>query len=205
MVVEAALGLIVDHAARMRPHISGKNPGATARIAARLSALLNSATAGDDFTRLFEVRSQFIHGRQMANCHGVNRRPASLRSVVSGGFEPTLNGPHRQRENIGRRGAKNTRKAALPVPCYLKTVPCYRDFHSLLFACLAQLEKSPKCPAIAGFSVQLDSAASRGLRFSPVFFPVNLRGSRSSNGRIACAQTPKRSLGGAKCRSPLWR
>jgi hypothetical protein len=73
MVIEAALGQSVDHAARTRPVIAGRNPGATARVAARLAALLNSAAAGDDFKRLFDVRSQFIHGRQMANIPSAER------------------------------------------------------------------------------------------------------------------------------------
>jgi hypothetical protein len=73
MVIEAALGLSIDHAARARLTVAGRNPGATARVAARLAALLNSAVAGDDFKRLFDVRSQFIHGRQMANIPSAER------------------------------------------------------------------------------------------------------------------------------------
>jgi hypothetical protein len=64
-VVEAALGMSRDHDARVRPRIPGKKQGATARVAARLSALLGAKTAGADFERLFDARSAFLHGRTM--------------------------------------------------------------------------------------------------------------------------------------------
>jgi hypothetical protein len=65
-VIEAALGLNSNHRARGRPKIGGKNPGATARVAARLTALLGTDTAGSDFKRLFDTRSRFVHGRTMS-------------------------------------------------------------------------------------------------------------------------------------------
>jgi hypothetical protein len=66
-VVEAALGMSSDHDAGTRRKLPiRKNPGATARVAARLSALLASSTAGDGFKRLFDVRSAFLHGRTMS-------------------------------------------------------------------------------------------------------------------------------------------
>jgi hypothetical protein len=65
-VVEAALGMSIDHYRHSRPKIGSKDPGATARVAARLSALLGSNTAGDDFKQLFGTRSDFLHGRTMS-------------------------------------------------------------------------------------------------------------------------------------------
>jgi len=65
-VVEAALGMSSDHHAAGRRKIGGKNPGATTRVAARLAALLDAETAVADFKRLFEVRSEFVHGRSMS-------------------------------------------------------------------------------------------------------------------------------------------
>ena len=55
-----------DHHARGRRKIGGKNPGATARVAARLAALLDAGTAGADYKRLFDTRSKFLHGRTMS-------------------------------------------------------------------------------------------------------------------------------------------
>jgi hypothetical protein len=66
-VVEAAFGLSKDHDTRNRPKLAGGgNQGATARVAARLSALIGAGTAGANFRRLFDTRSAFLHGRVMA-------------------------------------------------------------------------------------------------------------------------------------------
>ena len=66
-VIEAALGMSGDHDASTRRKLRNrKNPGATARVAARLSALLGLNTAGDDFKQLFGVRSAFLHGRTLS-------------------------------------------------------------------------------------------------------------------------------------------
>jgi hypothetical protein len=55
MAIEAAVGLETDY----------KKRGATERVAARVSALLGAKTAGDDYTRVFDLRSAFLHGRRM--------------------------------------------------------------------------------------------------------------------------------------------
>lgn len=51
MVIEAALGM--------------REKKMTDRLATRLSTLLGSNTAGDDFRKLFDLRCQFVHGRTM--------------------------------------------------------------------------------------------------------------------------------------------
>jgi hypothetical protein len=66
--IEAALGLPVDHVAAKRPRQSrSKNPGATARVAARLSTLLDDPGAGARYGALFDERSSFLHGRAMTD------------------------------------------------------------------------------------------------------------------------------------------
>lgn len=60
-VIDSALGLHTDH---------GKGP--TARLVARLSALLDD-DAGNDYRRLFNTRSEFVHGRAMEAIPGKDR------------------------------------------------------------------------------------------------------------------------------------
>jgi hypothetical protein len=54
ITIEAALGLRSDH---------GRGP--TKRMAARVSNLLRDKAAGEDYSRLFGLRSAFLHGRKM--------------------------------------------------------------------------------------------------------------------------------------------
>ncbi len=76
-VIEAALGAPVDHDVASRPRRSrSKNPGATARVAARLGILLEEPGAGERYTALFAERSSFLHGRTMADIPGVSRLEA---------------------------------------------------------------------------------------------------------------------------------
>lgn len=70
LVIEAALGLPID--AKRRPKLPD-NPGATERVAARLSVLLGSVPSGEDFKKLFELRNQFVHGRPMSPIAGADR------------------------------------------------------------------------------------------------------------------------------------
>lgn len=86
-VVEAALGLSIDYVAGSRPRLpSGKNPNATARVAVRLSALLGESGVGNDFKRLFDARSNFLHGRNMPPISSKDRKLArqlARRAVVA--------------------------------------------------------------------------------------------------------------------------
>jgi hypothetical protein len=76
-VIEAALGLPDDHNPRRRPKFSkSKNPGATARVAARLSALLNDPDAGERYCALFKERSDFLHGQTMKDISSQSRLDA---------------------------------------------------------------------------------------------------------------------------------
>ncbi len=61
-VIDSALGLHTDH----------RTGGATAKLAARLSALIDE-DAGGDYRRLFETRSEFVHGRAMGPIPGKDR------------------------------------------------------------------------------------------------------------------------------------
>lgn len=69
LVIEAALGLVTDH--RKQPKLP-RNPGATARVAARLSGLLETPEAGARYKELFDERSQFLHGRTMTSIPGAS-------------------------------------------------------------------------------------------------------------------------------------
>ncbi|MFP9139274.1 hypothetical protein ACLI1C_19020 [Devosia sp. XGJD_8] len=65
-VIEAALGQPIDHYPRKRPKITGQQrQGATARVAWRLAALLDDASAGERYFALFKARSDFLHGQVM--------------------------------------------------------------------------------------------------------------------------------------------
>lgn len=75
-VIDAALGLPIDYHSRARPQFPNtkpKNPGATARTAARLSALLRDQNAQADYAHLFNTRSEFVHGRRMEAIPGKDR------------------------------------------------------------------------------------------------------------------------------------
>lgn len=66
-LLEAALGLKIDHQAGKRRKLPGHdNPGATFRVAARLSGLLGAKADGEDFRQLFDARSEYLHGRRMS-------------------------------------------------------------------------------------------------------------------------------------------
>lgn len=67
-VIEAALGIPSDHDPRRRLKIPGQQrQGATARVAWRLTALLNDPSAGERYVALFKKRSDFLHGQAMTD------------------------------------------------------------------------------------------------------------------------------------------
>jgi hypothetical protein len=72
--IEAALGVRSDYEGRPRTKLGRRIKfGATDRVAARLSELLGDAAYGEDYRRLFEHRSTFLHGRQMSAIPGKDR------------------------------------------------------------------------------------------------------------------------------------
>ncbi|MFG1282616.1 MULTISPECIES: hypothetical protein [Xanthobacter] len=76
-VIEAALGVPDDYNAGRRPKLSRtKNPGATARVATRLSALLGDSAAGERYRGLFKERSDFLHGQAMRDISSQSRLDA---------------------------------------------------------------------------------------------------------------------------------
>jgi hypothetical protein len=101
MTIEAALGLQSDHHHNTRPKIA-ERLGATACVAARVSALLDTNTDGLEYRRLFDYRSRFLHGRKMNAIPGEERVAARrlARRVVNGLLEAALAEPAPQsREN----------------------------------------------------------------------------------------------------------
>lgn len=66
--IEASLSLSIDHDTTKRKKLSGsKKQGATFRVSRRVSALLGSKAYGDDYEKLFKLRSEFLHGRPMGD------------------------------------------------------------------------------------------------------------------------------------------
>jgi hypothetical protein len=92
--IEAALGLQSDYDRKTRPKIA-KRLGATACVATRVSSLLGAKTDGEDYCRLFDIRSLFLHGRKMEAIPGEVRIAARrlARRVVNGLVKVALSGP----------------------------------------------------------------------------------------------------------------
>ena len=96
--IEAALGLPLDHDQRARRKIDGKNPGATHRVSLRIAGLLGDRALGEVYSRLFRLRSDFLHGKSLADISGKDRRSARelARKVVcaligAGSSDPMVN------------------------------------------------------------------------------------------------------------------
>jgi hypothetical protein len=70
--IEAALGLQSDYYRKSRPKIA-KKLRVTDCMAARVSALLGAKNDGEDYCRLFDIRSLFLHGRKMDAIPGEER------------------------------------------------------------------------------------------------------------------------------------
>ena len=87
MTIEAALGLHSDYGSRSRSQSGNRiRLGATDRVAARVSTLLGDKSHGEEYRRLYNHRSAFLHGRTMDPIPGkeqiVARRLA--RAVING-------------------------------------------------------------------------------------------------------------------------
>lgn len=76
--MKAALGQPQDHHAQSRKRIDGKSPGATYRVTQRISGLLGDKTFGETYSRLFKLRSDFLHGKAMAAISGRDRTSARM-------------------------------------------------------------------------------------------------------------------------------
>lgn len=81
--IEAALGLKTDY------------PGATKRVAARVSALLENKACGRNYCCVFDIRSTFLHGRKMGAIPSEERVKARrlAREVVSALVKAALTEP----------------------------------------------------------------------------------------------------------------
>ncbi len=72
-VIEATLGNRGDFDRDGRPKFGKKNPGATDRVKWRVGGLLGDDAAGKTYGQLFERRSDFLHGREMADISSAER------------------------------------------------------------------------------------------------------------------------------------
>lgn len=63
IAIEAALGMVRDHDSRSRPKVIGKDIGATKRIALRIAVLTGNSAKADNFSSVFKLRSDFVHGK----------------------------------------------------------------------------------------------------------------------------------------------
>jgi len=86
--VEAALGLESDY----------KKRGATKRLANRVTSLLGAETDGDNYEKLFGIRSIYLHGRRMQHISGDDRLLARrlARRVVNALIDAALKMPPSQ-------------------------------------------------------------------------------------------------------------
>jgi hypothetical protein len=85
--IEAAVGLQSDYGeARRKIRNLRKQPSATQRMVARISALLDEEAAGEEYRHCFQLRSEYLHGRQMEDIAGEDRIGARrlARRVVNG-------------------------------------------------------------------------------------------------------------------------
>jgi hypothetical protein len=99
--IEAALGLPSDYGGKAQSKVTGRRRlGATARMAARVSALLGGNDDGEDYCRLFKLRSAFLHGRAMDAIPGKERMLARrlARRVVNALVKSAVLLPGQSRE-----------------------------------------------------------------------------------------------------------
>lgn len=100
--IEAALGQPEDHNPRSRRKINGQNPGATYRVASRISGLLGDGSLSPIYSNLFGLRSDFLHGKPMASISGSDRRRARelARKVVCALIAVASSDPMVNREKL---------------------------------------------------------------------------------------------------------
>jgi len=97
--IEASLGLQSDYGGKVPPQAAKRRRlGATDRMAARVSALLGAKADGEDFCRLYNLRSAYPHWRAMNAIASKERIVARglARRVVSGLVKVALARPELQ-------------------------------------------------------------------------------------------------------------
>jgi hypothetical protein len=91
--IEAAVGLQSDYgkAQRKIPNLK-KQPSATRRMVARIAVLLGEEAAGEEYRHFFQLRSEYVHGRQMEDIASGDRIGARrlARRVVNGIIDAAL-------------------------------------------------------------------------------------------------------------------
>jgi hypothetical protein len=103
IVIEAALGMQIDFDAKARPKLPGnKNPGATERVACRARAITGEANAYVEYKELFDIRSQFVHGRHLGKIPSGKRVMARslARRVADGLVSAALTTAHSDRDSF---------------------------------------------------------------------------------------------------------
>ncbi|MGR9258416.1 hypothetical protein [Rhizobium leguminosarum] len=101
IVIDAALGLHADYdQSRRASPDRHKGIGATKRLRHRVGGLLGNRTFGDQFDRLFNIRSAFLHGRPMGAISSKDRvdTRSLARRVVCALIEATTTGSFLSRE-----------------------------------------------------------------------------------------------------------
>jgi hypothetical protein len=101
--IEAAMGLRADYSGKSKAKIAGvRKLTPTHRVAKRVAALLGAKAHGDEYVRLFDHRSNFLHSRPMGSIPSDDRITARglARKVVNGLVEAALSSePPQSREN----------------------------------------------------------------------------------------------------------
>lgn len=99
--IEAAVGSESDHRKKLRPEPDQhKKLSATECVMARISALLNDVSAAREYEDLFQLRSEFVHGRRAIGLISTHQRTAarSLARRVVGALVDLASGSCSNRE-----------------------------------------------------------------------------------------------------------
>ncbi|PAQ05489.1 hypothetical protein [Mesorhizobium temperatum] len=75
MVVEASLGLKADYGPKQKGNLHN-NLRPTDRMVRRIGKLLCDSVAGEEYRHLFDVRSNYVHGRQMGEISSADLKSA---------------------------------------------------------------------------------------------------------------------------------
>jgi len=113
-VIEAAVGLEMDHKKKLRPKPEPHKTvsSATDRVAARVAVVLDDPTSLQSYKDLFDLRSAFVHGRAGLQKVSTNQRVMArslARGVARGLVDLTLSGPKPRTDVLGdllARGAQ---------------------------------------------------------------------------------------------------